>query len=222
MFMVEAVSNRLCRTLGLGLFHDHDSAYGGETTSGLELVNAAIDSYRTARCCQRRDGCRPLLDSGAPAQLIIMLSAEQLRDRTGYAETSFGQLISVPEALRLAGEADLALMFCDGKGAVLAEHRTKRIATRSQTLALIARDRGCSFPDCDRPPEWTQRHHILAWQDGGATDLDNLPLLCHQHHRRFEAEGWRCVMKDGLPCWIPPPWIDPAQHPRQNHRIRRR
>jgi hypothetical protein len=162
-----------------------------------------------------------LVDSGAPAQVIITMSAEQLRERTGYAETSFGQLISVPEALRLAGETDLAVMICDGQGAVLAEHRTKRIATRSQTLALIARDRGCSFPDCDRPPEYSQRHHIIAWHDGGPTNLDNLTLLCRAHHRRFEAEGWQCVMNDRLPCWIPPPWIDPDRKPRQNVRIQR-
>jgi hypothetical protein len=104
---------------------------------------------------------------------------------------------------------------------VLAEGRTKRIATRAQTLALIARDRGCSFPDCDKPPEWTQRHHIHAWSDGGRTDLDNLTLLCAPHHRDFDRQGWRAVMREGLPWWIPPPWIDPGQRPRQNQRIRR-
>jgi hypothetical protein len=162
-----------------------------------------------------------LVDSGAPAQVILTMSTAQLRSRTGYAETSFGQLISIPEALRLAGEADLALMLCNGRGSVLAEHRAKRIATRSQTLALIARDRGCSFPDCDSPPEWTQRHHIRAWQDGGTTNLDNLTLLCRPHHRRFEAEGWRCRLADGLPHWIPPDWIDPERRPRLNQRIKR-
>jgi hypothetical protein len=163
-----------------------------------------------------------LADSGAPAQVILTMSAEQLADRTGYAETSFGQLISIPEALRLAGEADLALMIANGRGSILAEHRAKRIATRAQTHALISRDRGCSFPDCDSPPEWTQRHHIIAWADGGLTNLDNLTLLCRPHHRRFQAEGWRCHMKDQLPWWTPPPWIDPEQKPRQNQRIQRR
>jgi hypothetical protein len=162
-----------------------------------------------------------LTESGAPATVIITMTAEQIRARTGYAETSFGQLISIPEALCLADEAHLAMMLTNGRGAVLAEHRTKRIATRSQTLALIARDKGCSFPDCDRPPEWTQRHHIQAWADGGATDLDNLALLCGQHHRRFQAEGWQCELRGRLPHWIPPPWIDPEQTPRLNQRIRR-
>jgi hypothetical protein len=92
-----------------------------------------------------------------------------------------------PTSFRLADEAELALMLTDGHGAVLNQHRAKRIATRAQTLALIARDQGCSFPDCDRPPEWTQRHHITAWADGGPTNLDNLTLLCPHHHRSFEA-----------------------------------
>ncbi len=159
--------------------------------------------------------------SGAGTELVILMTADQLRSRTGYAETSFGQLIGVEQALRMADEASLTLLTCNAPGAVLNERRTKRIATRAQSLALIARDRGCSFPDCDRPPEWTQRHHIRAWVDHGTTDLDNLTLLCGRHHRTFEQQGWRCVVKDKLPWWIPPAWIDPHRKPRQNQRISR-
>lgn len=159
--------------------------------------------------------------SGAGAQLIITMTAEQFYGRTGHAETSFGQLISVEQALQLADEASLTFLARQAKGAILNEHRDKRIATRAQSLALIARDRGCSFPDCDQPPEWTQRHHIQSWADGGNTDLDNLTLLCGPHHRSFEQQGWRCMVKDSLPWWIPPAWIDPARTPRQNQRISR-
>jgi hypothetical protein len=62
-------------------------------------------------------------------------------------------------------------------------------------------------------------HHIIAWKDGGPTDLTNLTLLCGPHHREFERKGWTCQIRDGLPWWTPPPWIDPDQTPRQNHRI---
>ena len=99
--------------------------------------------------------------------------------------------------------------------------RTKRIATRGQTLALIARDGGCSFPGCDKPPEWCQRHHIVSWADGGTTDLDNLTLLCGRHHRDFAAAGWTCRMIDGLPAWIPPDWVDRTRTPRRHHRVDR-
>ena len=162
-----------------------------------------------------------LLDSGAPAQVLISMTVDQLGSREGWAETSFGQLLTVSQALQLADEAAISLLLRDARGVVLRHGRTKRVATRGQTLALIARDRGCSFPDCDKPPEWCQRHHIVAWADGGSTDLDNLTLLCHSHHRNFETAGWRCQMQDGRPAWIPPAWIDPEQVPRRNHRTER-
>lgn len=124
-----------------------------------------------------------LVDSGAPAQVIISMTADQLEHRYGWAETSFGQLITVEQALKLADEAAINLLLRDARGVVLSHGRTKRIATRGQTLALIARDRGCTFPDCDKPPEWCQRHHIVAWADGGSTDLSNLTLVCGYEKR---------------------------------------
>nr|MDQ2957977.1 HNH endonuclease [Actinomycetota bacterium] len=132
-----------------------------------------------------------LIDAGAPVQLIITMTAEQFHDRDGWAETSFGQLIPAEVALELADEAALTLLIQDARGAVLAEGRGKRIATRAQTLALIARDKGCSFPDCDKPPEWTQRHHMRAWTDGGPTDLTNLCLLRLSHESCLcGVSGW--------------------------------
>jgi hypothetical protein len=161
-----------------------------------------------------------LPESGAPAQVVITMTADQVTTGQGLAETSFGHLLSVTEALKLADEAAINLLVRDARGAVLSHGRTKRIATRSQTLALIARDGGCSFPGCDKPPEWCQRHHITAWADGGTTDLNNLTLVCGYHHREFERAGWNCEMVDGRPHWIPPAWIDPTRTPRRNRTIR--
>jgi hypothetical protein len=91
-----------------------------------------------------------------------------------------------------------------------------------QTMALIARDAGCSFPGCTHPPQWCDRHHILDWILGGPTDLDNLTLLCRYHHTHFLQKGWSCrITVDGLPEWIPPRWIDQDQQPHINNRIQR-
>ena len=162
-----------------------------------------------------------LPESGAPAQVIITMTADQLTTRQDLATTSFGQPLAVSEALKLADEAAINLLVTDSTGTVLSLGRTKRIASRSQTLALIARDGGCTFPGCDKPPEWCQRHHITAWADGGTTDLDNLTLLCGYHHREFERTGWSCQLAGGQPQWIPPAWIDPTRTPRQNNRVSR-
>ena len=56
----------------------------------------------------------------------------------------------------------------------------------------------------------------MPWHEGGATNIDNLTLVCGHHHRGFEKLGWQCVMRDGSPEWIPPDWLDPARHPRRN------
>ena len=47
-------------------------------------------------------------------------------------------------------------------------------------------------PAATTGPEWCERHHIVAWIDGGDTDLDNLTLLCRYHHHNFAARGWDC------------------------------
>jgi len=57
---------------------------------------------------------------------------------------------------------------------------------------------------------------VTPWADGGPTDLDNLTLLCGFHHREHQKRGWAVRMRDGLPVWIPPRWIDRTQTPRRN------
>ncbi len=86
------------------------------------------------------------------------------------------------------------MLIENSKGVPLYLGRTTRIATPGQTIALAARDRGCSFPGCDRPPSHCQRHHITDWANGGPTDIDNLTLLCGYHHREHAKRGWECVM----------------------------
>ncbi|MFT4164918.1 MAG: HNH endonuclease signature motif containing protein, partial [Microlunatus sp.] len=99
-------------------------------------------------------------------------------------------------------------------------YRDRRIASPAQTLALIARDGGCSFPGCDVAPEWCERHHVISWLDGGDTNLNNLTLVCRYHHHYFEQRRWACkINTDGLPVWIPPKWIDPEQKPILHPRI---
>jgi Domain of unknown function (DUF222)/HNH endonuclease len=157
---------------------------------------------------------------GTPATVVVTVSLEDLQERLGYGTTSDGTLIPVPQLLQLAREAEVVPAVMDAAGAVLTLGRTRRIASTAQTHALIARDRGCSFPGCDRPPEWCERHHVREWIDGGPTDLDNLTLLCRYHHHNFAGRGWTCrINRDGLPEWRPPRWLDRQQRPMVNSRI---
>lgn len=56
------------------------------------------------------------------------------------------------------------------------------------------RDDGCVFPGCDRPADWCDAHHINFWAFGGRTDIDELALLCRQHHTLVHEGRWRIVL----------------------------
>ena len=158
---------------------------------------------------------------GTPATVILTFDLTDLLDRTGYAVASDGTLIPTEKAIALATAADVYFAAVTGKGEVLNLGRQRRIASRAQTVALIARDGGCSFPGCDTAPEWCERHHVIAWINGGMTDLGNLTLLCRYHHHNFLAKGWECeINADGLPQWRPPWHIDRKRRPLINTRIR--
>ena len=170
--------------------------------------------------CDRllRSGTLP--DSGGtPSTVIITIPEGDLVARRRWGVTSDGTVLSADTVAGIAAEADVYPTVIGSTGVVLQVGRTRRLATPGQTVALIARDGGCSFPGCDRPPEWCERHHILEWAQGGRTDLDNLTLLCAYHHHNFAARGWTCLMIDGLPAWIPPRWVDPERRPLRHTRI---
>jgi Domain of unknown function (DUF222)/HNH endonuclease len=82
---------------------------------------------------------------------------------------------------------------------------TRTIPTHLRT-ALRVRDKGCRFPGCDRPPEWTDGHHIDHWADLGPTELPNLVLLCRRHHRFVHEKGWQVRLDEhGVAVITPPP-----------------
>ena len=164
---------------------------------------------------------QPLV-GGIPASVIVTVQLEDLLAKAGLAETNDGAVLTSEQLLRIADEAEIWPTIINHDNVPLALGRTQRLASRGQTMALIARDAGCSFPGCTHPASWCDRHHILDWILGGLTDLNNLTLLCRYHHTHFLQKGWTCRMNaDGLPEWIPPWWIDRDQRPQINARIRR-
>jgi predicted restriction endonuclease len=55
--------------------------------------------------------------------------------------------------------------------------------------ALKARDKTCTFPGCHHQ-QFVDAHHNQHWSAGGETSLDNLVLLCSQHHKLVHEGGF--------------------------------
>ena len=88
----------------------------------------------------------------------------------------------------------------------------QRLFNRAQRRALAARDGGCRWPGCDRPPAFTEAHHIQHWtRDHGRTDINQGILLCHAHHMLLHNQGWQ-IFENTDSYWLrPPATIDPGQ-----------
>lgn len=102
-------------------------------------------------------------------------------------------------------------------GEILYHGKARRLFSAAQNRALAARDGGCVWPGCDRPPSWCETHHVSEWRHPqaaeGRTDIDNGVLLCHFHHRNLHRSEWQIVIRHGMPHIVPPGWIDADQVP---------
>lgn len=99
------------------------------------------------------------------------------------AETSWGAVLGSQTTQRLACDASITRVVLGPDSQPLDVGRRTRLVPPAIRTALIVRDGGCAYPGCDRGPQWTDAHHVRHWSDGGPTSLDNLVLLCRQHHR---------------------------------------
>lgn len=178
-----------------------------------ELCRRAL----AGRPTEATEAARP---AGRPAtQVMVTIPLRLLTDGLGTATLPDGAPLSPGAARRMACDADLIPAVLGTASAVLDVGRSQRLFTSARRRALIVRDRGCGFPGCDRPPEWCEGHHILGFAHGGRTEPRNGVLLCGHHHHVVHDDGWDIVITDdGIPEFIPPPWVDPTRTPRRNDR----
>jgi hypothetical protein len=144
---------------------------------------------------------------GSQAQIQVTSSIETLLGLVGApgAEMEFSLPVSSTTMERLACDSGIARVLLDSESTVIDVGRSKRVVSEPARRALTARDGHCRWPGCDRPASWSAAHHVVHWIHGGTTDLDNLILLCHRHHRMVHEGGWQIVRgDDGRMLTIPP------------------
>jgi hypothetical protein len=143
----------------------------------------------------------------------VHVTLHDLDRRAGTAHIE-GQTVavSIATAHRVACASGFVPIVFDDHGHALKLGRTQRLFTEHQRTVLAAIWGGCAHPDCDRPPSWTEAHHIDEWhRDRGATDVDDGILLCRHHHLLVHNNGWKVRREGGAYELLPPP--GEALHP---------
>ncbi|UTT63815.1 HNH endonuclease signature motif containing protein [Microcella humidisoli] len=154
------------------------------------------------------DTSQLLGDAPIGVRVIVAARALDARQGRGFLE---GQpdAVSIATVERLACSTGTVTLTVDGHpdnaGQPLNLGRERRLFSRAQRVALAARDGGCRWPGCERPPSWCEAHHIEHWQrDGGRTDVADGILLCRHHHLLAHNNGWE-IRRDGPRYLLVPP-----------------
>ena len=201
-----------------------------QAIDGLAAPQPAADGTPDPRTPAVRRGqalkemLRRYLDLGdAPVQggerphVTVTIDLQALRSGVGAGTLEHGGPISAGQARMLACDARIVPAVLNGPSQVLDVGAASRSYPAAIRRAITLRDRGCTWPGCNRKAGWCDCHHLVHWVNDGPTSHENGCLLCPHHHAEIHRGHWQVRMApDGIPEFIPPKWVDPRQVPRRN------
>ncbi|MFJ8963078.1 DUF222 domain-containing protein [Lentzea sp. NPDC102401] len=156
------------------------------------------------------------IHGGERVQLTVTVDFDKLRKGIGGALLDNGDHLPMNQVRKVACDAGVIPVLLGSRSQVYDVGRRTRTINAGLRRVLVARDKGCAFPGCTRPPTHCEAHHIRHWSEGGETNAANLTLLCRRHHDLAHQSEWQVQMLDGVPAFRPPAFIDPLRRPRTN------
>jgi hypothetical protein len=189
----------------------------------VQLGIDALNGYATCPNCATRLSTSGPVHGSAPrwqglrptVQVTVALSTllgvdEQPGELDGYGP--------IPAALarRLAADptGTWRRLVTDPVGRLVDYGRTRYRPPADLAEFVLARDRTCRFPTCNRAACRCEIDHVNAWADGGQTNEPNLLVLCCRHHHGKHEAGWRPTLNEdrsvswtsplGQTCTVPP------------------
>ena len=134
---------------------------------------------------------------GSRPTIIVTVNAETLHADIAGTGPGNGP-VNLSDVAELAVRADMYTAIRATSGAVLNFGRSRRLATLLQRLAVIVRDGGrCAITGCDAGHERCEVHHMIEYEHGGVTDLNNLALLCPAHHTHLHINELHLQRQNG-------------------------
>jgi hypothetical protein len=137
---------------------------------------------------------------GATVHLGVDL--QTILDRDANAAIEGGGVLH-PDALHmLLCDCKIQTILRDGPSGPLGVGDAKHDPPKWLRRLVYQRDECCTFPGCGAK-RFVAVHHIIPWPLG-PTDLDNLTLVCHFHHKLIHLFRWKVALVDGVARWFRP------------------
>jgi hypothetical protein len=124
-------------------------------------------------------------------------------DPEANGELEDGTVLHPETCRRLSCDARLQFVLTDADGNASGIGRSSRGVPPWLMRQLRRRDFGCTFPGCGSRA-FLQAHHVWHWEHGGPTDLDNLVLTCHFHHKLVHEHHWGVALVGTEAHWYRP------------------
>jgi len=122
----------------------------------------------------------------------------------GHIE-GFAEPVSIETVERHICNSGWTAVAFDDDGQCVNVGRDQRLFTTRQRVGLAARDSGCCWPGCERPPSWSESHHVNEWKaHQGKTDIADGILVCRFHHLLLHNRHWRIIRGGGQYALVPP------------------
>lgn len=161
--------------------HDTDQETGEATSAQVPPFPNNVDAFMSlVEAGWDTDATRR--PHGQRTTVVVHLDLERR-----IAALHLGPVLTEEERRYLLCDATCEAWF-ERSGQPIGAGRSTRTISRRLRRALEHRDQCCRVPGCGAT-RGLHAHHIVHWEDGGATELHNLVLVCPYHHRLHHRGG---------------------------------
>lgn len=161
----------------------------GSNMDGADAADRDTRRKHQRRCDQldeilRRYGSASSAARGGVGTVVITLTLEDLLGADAYTQFTTNTSVSLTpiDIVRLGLAGDSFLLQLDSATGVPLSFGRARFASVGQRLALLAMQGVCAWNGCTKPGVELEAHHLESFLRGGLTSIDNMILLCREHH----------------------------------------
>lgn len=169
--------------------------------SGVKIKNdAEAAATRAGTQAPRYHGLRPQIQVTVALSTLLGLD-EQPGELDGYGAIS----ADVARLLAADPSGTWRRLVTDELDHLIDYGRTTYKPPADLAQFVIARDRTCRAPGCNRSAAKSDLHHITPWSRSGETNADNLIAACERHHYSVHNGKWNVAMgANGTVGWVSP------------------